>query len=202
MRWSIAVLVLGLFLAGGGGQQAAASSGQLAVSLDGRHWTGTIKQPLFSGERRWVPGDESTVSFWIRNDSGELAALTIAVSDTRGTLRLGRDLLLSATVDGQVTAVDDRLVSEPSVNGRPRQIRLTARFPASAGNETQRRSAGFWLEVRLNGEVGDDVGPAGWGSWGLAATGGPRLGLQIGLLGAVLATAGAVVTLRARRSRL
>ena len=42
----------------------------LSLSLDGRRWSDSIDGELFDSTDTWVPGDEATVTFWVRNDSG------------------------------------------------------------------------------------------------------------------------------------
>lgn len=163
-----------------------AQAAGLALSLDGRRWSGSIDRALFAADRVWVPGDRTTVTFFVRNDSGELADLRIDVLDARGTLVLGRDVLLSVRIDGEAADFGGRLVARRGIDGRPRRVDLTARMPASAGNETQLRSVDLRLRVTLQGVVTSIPSEPSRGPLDrLGATGGPGgvlAGVALGLV--------------------
>lgn len=60
---------------------ATAAEVDLAVSLDGTHFTTTELLPVFSDELRLVPGDSESAEFWIRNDSAHAGLLRLDLID-------------------------------------------------------------------------------------------------------------------------
>lgn len=56
---------------------AAARGPEVGVSLDGVHYEAGITQPLFDPKLRWVPGDERSSRFWVRNQAVDPGDLTI-----------------------------------------------------------------------------------------------------------------------------
>lgn len=179
---------------------AAAAPG-LSLSLDRVHWSDTIDRELFDAQHTWAPGDEATVTLWVRNTSGVPADLRIDVVDTRGTLRLGRDVLLSAEVDGRRSAVDGHLATAAGVDGAPHRIDLTAQMPAGTGNDAQRRSVSLRLRVVLVGRLAPTSTPDRviTGADRLSATGSPT-GVAVWIVGGlVLVVAGLVLSRRGRK---
>lgn len=180
-----AMIMIGLL----GPASVARADAGLLLSLDGRHWSTAIDQPLFDSDHRWVPGDAASVRFWVRNDRGRAVDLRIDVVDVRGTLRVGRDIVLTSRLDGRPTGTGERLVAEAGVDGRPRRVDLTAELPTTAGNETQLRAGGFRLRVVLVSTVTAASGSERPGA--LAATGGPAAVVLVGSMAALLVGLGA-----------
>lgn len=174
----------------------------LSLSLDRTHWSDSIDRELFESSRTWVPGDESTVTFWVRNTSGVAADLRIDVVDARGTLQLGRDVLLTAVVDGRRSSPDGHLVTAPGVDTGPRRVDLTASMPRATGNTVQQRHLTFRLRVSLVGQLTPTGAGAGQNAATdrLSDTGSPAAVPAAVIGGLVLMIAGGLVT-RARGRR-
>ncbi|GAB4085842.1 hypothetical protein GCM10028784_24720 [Myceligenerans cantabricum] len=53
--------------------EAGATAPAVGLSLDGETWTRESVSPLFGQDLRWVPGDVSVATFYVRNESGSRA---------------------------------------------------------------------------------------------------------------------------------
>jgi hypothetical protein len=102
---------------------ADAAHRQLELSRDGRHWTSSLKAPLFDPTVRWVPGDRRVAHFWARNTSSDPGRLTIDIKAT-GADRLIRtgDLTIRARGGGGGSTP----VNRP---GRHRLLRIESLAP-------------------------------------------------------------------------
>lgn len=123
--------------------QAEESDDFLGLSADGITWSGTLEDPLFDPNVRWVPGDVRTARFFVRNqqpDAGDLAVFVDRVvrrdlADT-GQLaisaRAGTQSWVTVTGGGRQQLVDrDRL--RPAV---PLEIMVRVALVAGAPNQT------------------------------------------------------------------
>jgi hypothetical protein len=201
------VIVLALLLVVATARPAQAGTG-LSLSLDGKRWSDSIEGELFDSTDTWVPGDEATVTFWVRNDSGSPADLRIDVLDSRGTLRLGRDVLLSTEVDGRRSPVGEHLAAESGLDGAPRRVDLTALMPVTTGNAAQQRFLTLRLRVTLIGQLTPTLPGASTPtsseatsdlSARLSATGSPAGLLVAALGGLLLVGVGGLLATRRRR---
>lgn len=73
---------LGTVLLLAGAASAAEPGHELGLSADAVHWGDRLDAPLFAPTLSWVPGDERTAVFYVRNQSDEPADLTVAVTRT------------------------------------------------------------------------------------------------------------------------
>ena len=217
----LATGLLGLALVLGTGTPSSASSSDLlsagqppvlSLSLDGQHWTPELERPLFDGDRRWVPGDNQTVSIWVRNLTRSAAALDLRL-EPAGDSWSTADLDLSARVDGQPVQAQSGTGARriDPITG-PTRIDLTVTMSQQARERAQRRHAPFSVRLRF-AETGADADadadatltpdaavlpglsePVGGH---LPGTGTPPFGVPITLVGLAAAVRAA---LRARRS--
>ena len=179
---------------------AAARPEPLQVSIDGQRWSARIDRPLFESDRRWVPGDVETVTVWARNTSTDAAGLTLQVVDQDGGSRLGDELQLTATANGEPLTGTAGYPVDPGASVR---IALTVTFPASAGNASQEQRMDFVLRVTLTQLTGPvpPIPPAfdrGLPNTGASSRSGVLL--AVGLL--LLSTGAAVLGVRHRLRRV
>jgi len=198
----------------------AAAADEVRVSADGRAWTSDLGRPLFDPAHRWVPGEERTETFWVRNDGEGPGTLRIGavVRDLDG-LDAGGWVDVSMRVDdGGWVALEpgERTARFGSMaQGTSEQVDVRAAFRPESGNDTMRQALEFDFEVFLAGDglpdqpgasAGPDV-PSTGGDRGdsTAEAGGPLLpdtGAPAGLgwLAALAALClGAGIALLARR---
>lgn len=208
-RPAVLVVALVLFICT---TATARAEGQLELSSDGVTWQQDHSAALFDEAVQWVPGDERTESFWVRNATDEPADLRVEVRDLRG-----RELLRSGALELEF-ALDGRpLAQEPitqsgatfgvadTAAGQPVQVTATVRFTTSAGNDTQAATLAFELLVTLTqstpGDQPGGTGPDDEEPDGLGDTGATP-GLITLLVGGALAVlAGVLVLARGRRHR-
>lgn len=175
---------------------------EIGLSPDGVTWVDELTVPLFEPERRWVPGDEETRSFWIRNQGPSGAEMTVEALALDGDQVLADDLGLSARVDDgpwESLGVERRsqnLAVEPLQVGRSARVDLRVNFDSASVNQTQRLALPLTLRITLAEAIPTQDGEAGAGT--LLPGTGATLGWQVLLLALCLALVGALVT--ARRS--
>jgi hypothetical protein len=127
---------------------------RVAVSLDGHTWTTQLREPLFDKRMRWVPGDERTGRFYVRNRSGERARLTVTakVDDPAGMLRRG-EVHFEAKLGRHWTRINpagNRQVARTVVKrSATRKVWVRVRMSPRAGNDTMNRRWSFRIQVRL-----------------------------------------------------
>lgn len=201
---SIAVALAAVVVATG---PAAHADQRIGLSRDGSTWTSAISAPLFDDALLWVPGDVRTESFWVRNQSQDVATLDVTAvrrsTDDDALVveaRVGRGswvpLVGSAALPGGTLSA-----------GAKRRVDVRVALDTTSGNATQRRSIPIDFTARLRSQ-GSDVAstdisstdaPSGSDDGELASTGAaldPRL-----LLGALGALGTGLVLLLAGRRR-
>lgn len=180
----------------------AAAADELGLSTDGATWSSSIDTPLFDEAVRWVPGDERSSTFYVRNQGGTAGDLTVDVTSGRvGDLMASEDLRITARGGGgDWASVDEpgtrRLLSRPDIaDGAVVPITVSVAFDATSTNTTQLQAATFRLTVNLAesaAEGGEDVDPGGL----LPDTGAPSTWI-VGV-GALLVGVGAALANRRR----
>lgn len=203
----------------------AAAAGELGISSDGVSYSPTFNGPLFSSAIRWVPGDSRTATFYVRNQSPNLASLAVTVlGDHVGDLIDSGDITVDASggggVSSSVSTGDEQLIliaSDISA-GQVVPVNITVDFAESSPNETQLRSTDLNFRVTLtqssltppdngggngtdgNGGNGGGNGGDGNGSSGLLPnTGAPDI-TWIVVLGAILFGTGLAIVSRRRHN--
>jgi hypothetical protein len=182
---------------------AAHAGGELAVSADGVHWRDNLTNGLFDPSLRWVPGDDRTESFWVRNRADDRGRMTIAVhAIDPDRLVADGDLLLAARVDGRAwqpltnRVGDVRLAGLPA--GTTARVDVRAQFQAAADNTTQQTAVPLTFGVTLSeAAAADHDAPGGQTTGELPDTGAPVLGRWLGLAAAAIG-AGLVLLRRSR----
>jgi LPXTG-motif cell wall-anchored protein len=183
----------------------AQAADQIGLSPDGVDWYDALRRPLFDPERRWVPGDAETASFFVRNEGTSAARLTIEVRSTDGAgLLAGDDIEIAArTAGGEWLAVENGLASSSLTDraideGGEVRVDVKVRFLWRAPNGTMWERLPLDFEVRLvqAGAADGDSGPSG----SLPDTGSAVSRLII-WLGAILVGTGLALIAAARRRR-
>lgn len=150
----VLAFVLALLLVAPG--SPASAKPMIALSQDGISWADELDGPLFDPDQRWVPGDEQTRSFHVRNQGGDPAELAIDVlGDRARSLMESGDLTISVRTAGGVwrhvsVPGTQRLVSGVGLGaGRQTKVDVTAALAVSSSNATQRRRLDLDLRVLL-----------------------------------------------------
>jgi hypothetical protein len=202
-------LVLALVVPGSALTPPALAAPEIGLSLDGQTFAEQLAMPLFEPGMRWVPGDDETRTFFVRNQGPSGATMTIEALTPGGDPVLESDIALSTRVDGgpwvpldpTVAATD--LTVQPVAVGQVATVDVRAVFDPASTNQTQQRELPLTLRVTLAEAVpgGEDggSGPDGSDSDGLLPGTGATLGGGTLLLGLLLCLAGAAVI--ARRGR-
>ncbi len=144
---------------------AYADGDALQLSTDGRTWSDNITEPLFDPAVRWVPGDERTVGFYVRNtrpDDGDLS-LVLRRGGT-GKLYDSGDLDLSARVDSgawiSIRPGDSRSLTGSSALGVDEAfVELRATMDAASLNQTMVLATDLDLDLRLTEQGVLEAGP-------------------------------------------
>jgi len=174
---------------------AAWAAPEIGLSLDGQTFSEQLAMPLFEPGMRWVPGDDETRTFFVRNQGPSGATMTIEALTPGGDPVLESDIALSARVDGgpwvpldpAVAATD--LTVQPVEVGQVATVDVRAVFDPASTNQTQQRELPLTLRVTLaeavpgGGSVPDGLLPGTGTTLGLGAL---LLGLALCLVGAVL----------------
>lgn len=190
----------------------AAAEGELGLSPDGTTWRSELTTPLFDPAIRWVPGDERTSAFFVRNQAADAADLAIAVA-TRDQDRLmaGDDIAVSARVGSAGWTPLDQVGSVYPLStgtvapGETERVQVRAAFDAASTNQSQTKELHLEFRVVLSdarGGPGAGTGDGGAngdsGSSGvLPDTGAPRMGWMLLASAAMMGVGVALV----RRSR-
>ena len=177
---------------------AMSTDGRLGLSLDGKTWTSDLHDGLFEDTVRWVPGDQRTATFYVRNQSDEEARLEVWIDDTRrDELIESGDLTITAKGStGAWTPADgpgsvELLRVEPLPAGAMEQVEVAVTLAADATNQSQDTGLDLAFTVQLSERVeSSGQQPPD----GLPGTGGVRLIVTLGGLG--LIAAGWIITRR------
>lgn len=144
-----------------------------SVSSDGVTWSTDVAVPLFDAAVRWVPGDERTSTFYVRDDSPYDASVRILAQDasTRRLTATGA-VVLSARASGgawqrlTVGAESGPINAVKVGSGQTSRIDIRAVFDPTTTNLTQGEDATLSFVVRLSDArvdlgdtIGDDPGP-------------------------------------------
>ncbi|EFQ83860.1 LPXTG-motif cell wall anchor domain protein [Aeromicrobium marinum DSM 15272] len=179
----------------------AAADPRIGLSNDGVTFGQGLAQPLYDPEVRWVPGDTRGSSFFVRNQAGEAAFLSIDVlgSEVDSLLETG-DLTISARgADGPwrdiSTTGTQRLVEDLGISsGQVTRVDVEVSFAPESVNQSQTKQLELDFRVRLtqdpNGVVDIDDGV-------LPGTGGAPLPALI--IGLALLGGGIIATSRRRQ---
>ena len=182
----------------------AQAADEIGLSPDGVTWVDELSVPLFEPERRWVPGDDETRSFWIRNQGPSGAEMTVETLSLSGDPVLASDIALSARVDeGPWRSVGIRqrsqtLTVEPLRVGRTARVDVRATFDSASVNQTQRLTLPLTLRITLAEAFADQGAGSGADGGGLLPGTGSTLAWPALLLALVFALTGALTV--ARRS--
>lgn len=140
-----------------------AATGELQLSRDGLSWADRLDEPLFDDSVSLVPGGTATAVFHVRNASDGGAELRLAATavDAAGfdaaQLRIELAVSPSAAAASRTFAAarstPDFGIAEPMAAGTSRLVTVTVHLDATAGNDAQRRSFSFALEIRLRDAV-------------------------------------------------
>ena len=149
----------------------AHAADELMLSRDGVTWSTELVDPLFDSSVRWVPGDERTESFYVRNASEQTGRLSIDILGTPiHTLLATGDLDIDAQGAGGAwvsvsTPGTHRLLSDGSVPaGSARRVEVTVHFDSASTNVSQLKSLELAFRVGLVQDVdadGSDVSDDG-----------------------------------------
>ncbi|WP_157973803.1 hypothetical protein [Desertihabitans aurantiacus] len=132
----------------------AAADPRIGLSSDGRSFRQTLAEPLFDPRTRWVPGDVRSATLWVRNDSAEVADLTVALDapELAGPLRSG-DLVVTGRVAGasvRAGTTDAVLADVDAVPpGEDVAVGLELELVAEAGEDMMRLSRPLGFTVTL-----------------------------------------------------
>lgn len=207
-----AVLLAGLLLFAG--SPPANAEDQLQVSRDGTSWSASLNDPLFDPSRRWVPGDGTETSFWVKNVAPTTGRLSITIdtdSDApliaSGVLRIAVRSADTDWVDVAKARVPQRLRIELGPEQK-REIFVRARLVPQTGNEHQDQQASLRVRATLTDLSGEPSEPSPTGvpsdepgdDDGLPNTGAPA-GLWLVPVGAAACGCAAALLRRGRRGQ-
>lgn len=176
MRQSFVAAVVALVatLGSSTAPRAVTAAGGMELSRDGSSWGPTLDDPLLDEGAALVPGGALSATFRVRNSGADAAELTVAAVDLHDggidadLLSLEMEVAPSGTDAGasgstrtfaSLATDPDLAVATSLAAGAARQLTVTLRLGADAGNDSQRRTVSFALELRLRGSV--TVVPAG-----------------------------------------
>lgn len=178
----------------------AHASDEIGLSLDGVTFSSSLSEPLFDPDFRWVPGDEQTRTFYVRNQSRDGADLAVDVLGNKVDSLLGTgDLTIRARGNlGTWHDLDDpgthRLVDSVGLEASDvARVDVAVSFAGGSSNQSQLRR----LELDFRIGLGQDIAELDGGDGGglLPATGGPALAVLV----TGLALVGAGLTVASRR---
>jgi LPXTG-motif cell wall-anchored protein len=157
------LLVAGLVVAA---PASAVAADEIGLSKDGSSWSSTLPAPLFDPDFRWVPGDDETGSFFVRNQGPTGARLTISVraADTDQLLS-NADIELSARVDGGswITLANgvatSALTQRSIIRGGTARVDVRVRFDPASANQSQTKSLPLTFIVTLTQASGSGRTP-------------------------------------------
>lgn len=196
-----------------GSAAPATAAGELGISSDGVTYAPTFTGPLFSSAITWVPGDSRTATFYVRNQSPDLASLSVKLlGDHMGELLDSGDITVAATGGGgaSVPASDGNeqllLLASGIAGGQVVPVQITVDFSYGSPNDTQFESTDLKFKVTLTQSSTtppDNGGGNGNGNGGsgspLPNTGAPQV-TWIVILGSILLGTGLAITSRRRNN--
>jgi len=190
------------------GAAPAHADDQVGLSPDGVVWYDALHRALFASDRRWVPGDAETASFYVRNEGMSAAQLTIKVrsADGAGLLAANDIEITTRTAGGEWHEVENGIASVPLTDhaieqGGEVRVDVKVRFVWLAPNGTMLKRLPLDFEVRLV-EAGPPDGDNGSdGPTGLLPDTGSAVSLLLVWLGAILLGSGIALVVAARRRR-
>ncbi|KAA1399236.1 hypothetical protein [Aeromicrobium ginsengisoli] len=145
------VLAIGLVLIGG----PASAADEIGLSRDGVTFTSSLSGSLFDSAFIWVPGDVESETFYVRNQGGDTARLTVdIIGEQISDLIESGDLHVTATSGSHSTTVsapgDHRLLSIPGVKAdQIVPVTVTVAFDEASTNETQLLSSDLTFRINL-----------------------------------------------------
>lgn len=178
----------------------------IGLSLDGRTWSDSIRQPLFDAGSRWVPGDSETRSFYVRDQGPTGARLTVDVLTRDGNrLIADDDLLIEVRADGGAWGVIEnggtaRAIASGRL-GQGARARVDVRVGFRPGSVNESQSDVLPLDFRatlVDGSAGPDAGGA---ADGLLPGTGSALGVAVIWSAAALLGSGLALLLGRRRKQ-
>lgn len=146
----------------------AHAAGEIGLSPDGKTWSSRLTAPLFDSAVRWVPGDERTATFHVRNQSSSDALLDLVMEggavddlmrtgDLTVTAQGGDSPWRTARAVGPQTMVQ----SQPLPPGTSSKVTITVALAATSPNPSQRLAFDFNLRLRLTEDTSGIVLPPG-----------------------------------------
>lgn len=135
---------------------AAAADDEIGLSRDGVSWSDGLQEPLFHPDRRWVPGDVDTVTFFVRNQGPSGSLLVLEVGGVNGDDELLGDIALEArAAGGEWVPVHDGSPSRPLTaqaleQGDSERVDVRAVFDPASSDSSQELAVRLRLDVRLS----------------------------------------------------
>lgn len=190
------------------GAAPARAAGEIGLSPDGVVWYDALRRPLFDPERRWVPGDAESASFYVRNEGPTAAQLTIEVRSSGGTdLLAADDVEITARTAGRDWIDIENGTPSSWLTGRALErggqvrVNVRVRFLWQAPNGSMLDRLPLDFEVRLVEAGAPDADTEDDGPTGLLPDTGSAVSTLIVWVGAGLVGAGLAVIAAARRRR-
>jgi len=144
-------LAIGIVLIGG----PASAANEIGLSRNGVTFTSSLSGSLFDPAFVWVPGDVESETFYVRNQGGDTARLTVDILGKQvSELIESGDLHVTATSGSQATTVssagDHRLLTVPDVQAdQIVPVKVTVAFDEASTNETQLLSSELTFRINL-----------------------------------------------------
>lgn len=146
----------------------AHAAGEIGLSPDGKKWSNKLAAPLFDSTVRWVPGDERTATFYVRNQSSSDALLDLVIegSTVDDLMRTGD---LTVTAQGgdspwraaRAVGPQTMVQSQPLPPGTTNKMTITVAFAESSPNLSKRLAFDFNLRLSLTENTSGIVLPPG-----------------------------------------
>jgi LPXTG-motif cell wall-anchored protein len=202
MKWLLStVMALGVVLLAG----PASAADEIGLSRNGVTFTSSLNGSLFDPAFTWVPGDVESETFYVRNQGGDTARLTVdIVGEQVSDLIESGDLQVTASSGNQAKTVssagDHRLLNIPDIEADEIvPVTVTVAFDDASTNETQLLSSDLTFRINLSQTstvLGEDDND---GNGALPDTGAPSL--WIFGLGSVLLGTGVAIVSRRRETQ-
>lgn len=156
-------LAIGIVLIGG----PASAANEIGLSRNGVTFTSSLSGSLFDPAFVWVPGDVESETFYVRNQGGDTARLTVDILGKQvSELIESGDLHVTATSGSQAKTIssagDHRLLTVPDVQAdQIVPVKVTVAFDEASTNETQLLSSDLTFRINLkqtSAVLGEDDG--------------------------------------------